>query len=302
MSIRRLWQSTVSEIVRAVRSRRAVVVVVLYLAASLLCMNGSITVLGKIETQLSEVLQLPQEEGKSGVVSATLWRSKQFQKIVKGAVGDSLVYDDLTGRHPAELIYAFLAFLYVPLLTIMISANRVADDLRSGSVRYMITRITRLEWSFGKYLGGAALLLAALLAGGFAAWGIAAWRLGGADAQALLPSMLGWSFKAWTVSLAWLGVSLGVSHFFHSGSKATALATIVLVVFTVIPKVLAYMANKGGVWPSLTILERLCPGAVETGLWRSATLPVASAALWLIALGLFYFMLGYAWFAGRDAR
>lgn len=302
MSFRRLWQATVSELVRAVRSRRAIVVLVLYLAASLLCMNGAITVLGKIETQLSEVLQLPQDEGKSGVVSATLWRSKQFQKIVKGAVGDSLVYDDITGKHPAELIYALLAFLYVPLLTIMISANRVADDLRSGSVRYMITRVTRFEWSFGKYLGGAVLLAAALLLGGLAAWGVAAYRLGGADIAELLPSMLGWSCKAWLVSLSWLGVSLGVSHFFHSGSKATALATVVMVVFAVVPKVIDHFVAAGS-WPArLELLERFCPGVVEDGLWRASFVPVASSSVWLVMLGLLYFSVGYAYFAGRDAR
>ena len=32
--------------------------------------------------------------GKSGVVSAALWKSKQFQKIVRGMVGDSLAYGD----------------------------------------------------------------------------------------------------------------------------------------------------------------------------------------------------------------
>ncbi len=302
MSFARLWQSMVTELVRAVRSRRAVVVLVLYLAASLLCMNGSISFLGKIENQLSEVLQLERSEEKSGVVSVTLWRSKQFQKIVRHAVGDSLVYDDICGRHPAELIYAFLAFLYVPLLTILISANRAADDLRSGSVRYMITRVTRFEWSFGKYLGISVLLLAGLLSGAVAAWAVAVFRLGGADFVDLGFGMLGWALKAWVLSLGWLGISLGVSHFFHSGSKATALAMIVMTAFAIIPKVVGFLADKGGVWQQLLILNRLFPGAVEDGLWRASFVPVACTTVWIVMLGLFYFSIGYAFFDRRDAR
>lgn len=302
MSLSRLWQATVAELASALRSRRAVVVLVLYLAASLLCMNGAISVLGKMETQLAEVLQLPKDDAKSGVVSATLWRSEHFQRIVKGAVGDSLVYDDICGRHPAELLYAFFAFMYIPLLTILISANRVADDLRSGSVRYMITRVTRLEWSFGKYLGLSLLLAAGLLVGALAAWGVAAFRLAGTGTMELLLPMLEWSGKAWFVSLAWLGLSLGVSHFFHSGSKATSLATIMMVVFAIIPKALGFMASRGGVCEKLLFLDRLFPGVLEDGLWRSSFLPVASSVVWLVMVGLMYFSAGYARFAKGDAR
>ena len=76
MNWRRIWQSAVFELFSALRSRRAIVVVVLYLVVSLLCMGGSITLLGKMEEQLSQVLQVEKVEGKkSGVVSAALWKS-----------------------------------------------------------------------------------------------------------------------------------------------------------------------------------------------------------------------------------
>jgi hypothetical protein len=111
----------------AVRSRRALTIVALYLAASLLSMNGAISALGKIETQIAEIMQLPADESR-GVISTALWKSKRFQKIVRSALDDTLVYDDIAGRHPAELIYAWLAFFYVPLLTVLVSGNRAADE------------------------------------------------------------------------------------------------------------------------------------------------------------------------------
>lgn len=302
MSVRRLWQSTIAELASAFRSRRAIVVLVLYLAASLLCMNGAISVLGKMESQLAEVLQLPQDEGRSGVVSARLWRSKHFQRIVRSVVGDSLVYDDISGKHPVELLYALFAFLYVPMLTILVGANRVSDDLRSGAVRYMITRVTRLEWSFGKYLGLSVLLAAGLFAGAFAAWAVATYRLGGVESGTMLLAMLAWSAKAWVLSLAWLGVALGVSHFFHSGAKATALAMVVMVVFAVMPKIVALFSRLDMISDGLLVLNRLFPGVVEDGLWRTSFAPVFTASAWLVALGLMYFSIGYAKFAKGDAR
>ena len=295
MSVRRILQVAGFEWFDAVRSRRAIVILVLYLAASLLSMNGAITVLGKMEDQLAEVLQLPSEDSR-GVVSASLWKSKRFQKMVRSALGDSLVYDDICGRHPAELLYAWFAFFYVPLLTVLVSGNRVADELHSGSVRYMIVRTTRLEWSLGKYVGIAGLLLAGLLVGSVSAWAVAAYRLSGADIPALFPAMIVWGVKAWIYSFAWLGLALGVSHLAQTGSKATAVAIAAMVVYFAAPPLIERYAEN------FSTLVRLFPGGVEDALWRSSPEPVAVAALWLLALGLMYLAAGAAVFIRRDAR
>jgi len=294
----RIWRSAVCELGSAIRTRRALVVLVLYLAASLLTMYSSISILGKMETQLAETLQLPQSgKGKSGVVSTALWKSRPFQRLVKAVVNDDLVYNDVSGLHPAELIYACFAFFYVPLLTILIGANRVADDLHSGAVRYMITRVTRFEWSLGKYVGNALLMLPAMLAGALAAWIVAAIRLSGADSFSLLPPMLVWATKGWMLSLAYLGIALGISHLTHSGAKATALGVISLIVCFTVPKVLSHY------FPSTAeTLNIMFPATAEHSLWRASFKPVGCTAVWLLALGLTYLTAGYAFFARRDAR
>jgi len=302
MSLRRLFQSALFELFDAVRSRRAMVLVALYLILSLLTMGGTITALGKLEDQLSDTLGVERVEGKSGLVSATLWKSKPFQRIVRHSVDNALVYNDIVGRHPAELLYGWLVFLFVPLMTVLFSSNRVACDIRSGAVRYMLTRVTRLEWSLGKYLGNAALILAGLLVGAVGAWLVAAWKLSGADIPALLPAMLGWSVKAWMLSLAWLGLALGVSHFFHSPGKADGLALFLLSVWAVVPGLLKLVAGFADRCAWLLVLRDFFPSAVEDGLWRTSFVPVATSAAWLLALGLLYLSVGIAVFARRDVR
>ncbi len=297
MSWRRIWQSAVFELYSALRSRRAVVVVILYTVVSLLCMGGSITVLGKMEDQLSQVLQVERAEGaRSGVVSAALWKSKPFQRIVRGAVGDSLVYDDICGKHPAELIYAWFVLLLVPPLTLMLSANRVAGEVGSGAVLYMLTRVTRLEWTLGKYLGSALTILVGLAAGACGAWTVAYCRLSGADVAALFPAMLGWSLKAWALSLSWLGLALGISHFFKSGAKADCLAWLALLAFSVAPNALKWFGGR------FAFLASLFPSSAESSLWRSSFAPVATASAWLLMLGLCYLSAGFVYFDRRDAR
>ena len=297
MSIRRIWQVGVFELFGALRSRRALVVMVLYLAASLLGMNGTISLLGKLENQLSTALSLQVDEsGRSGVVSKTLWQSKTFQRMAKGAVGDSPVYDDIKGKHPAELIYAWLTFLFVPLLTILMAANRVADDIHCGSVRYMLTRVTRLEWALGKYLGSSVIMMAGLFVGAIAAWTVAAFRLSGADLPWLLVDILIWGAKAWILSLSWLGLALGISHVARTGAKATSIAVFAVVPFTASGALLSRFGER------FAVLAMIFPSGVDGSLWRSSLLPVAGASLWLLVLGFFYLTAGYAVFAKGDVR
>ena len=289
------------ELAAAVRTRRAIVLVALYLAWSLLGMSGAITALGKMEDRLAEILQVEKVEGKSGVVSAALWKSKPFQQLVRSVVGDSLIYDDIVGKHPAELIYAWIVFLSVPLLTVLVATRRVAEEVKSGAAKYMLLRVTRLEWTLGKYLGIALLMLVGLLIGAVAAWVVAAFRLSGADIPALLPAMIVWSVKAWFLSLAWLGLALGVSHLFKSGAKADAVAILLMIAFSVVP---AIMNAFGSAWlgGKLLVLVRLFPSSVDDALWRSSFLPVAASATWLVMLGLLYLSIGHAVFARRDVR
>ncbi len=297
----RVLRAALFDLSGAIRTRRAIVYIVLYLAISLLGMNGAISGLAKMEDQLSEVLKVEKVEGKSGIVSAALWKSKPFQRLARGVAGDSLVYDDICGKHPAELIYAWIVFLAVPLLAVFVSSRRVSEDIKSGAAKYMLLRVTRLEFTAAKYVAQALLVLAGLLVGAVGAWCVAAFRLSGADLPALLPAMLVWSFKAWFLSLAWIGLALGISHFFKSGAKSDAVATLTLITFAVIPHLIRFYAD-GSLSGKFQVLTMLFPSAVTDSLWRASFLPVATSASWLFMLGLLYLSLGHVYFARRDVR
>ena len=297
--VRRIWQNALAEWSDAIRSRRALVLLLLYLASAVVCMYGTISIFGKMEKELVTVLQLPESE-ETGVVSSTLWKSKSFQRLVRAAVRDDLVYHDIEGRHPVELVYAWFAFLCAPLLAVLVAGNRVADDLRSGAVRYAIIRSTRAEWSLGKYLGQIIMVGCALAASALGAWCVAVCRLSGIGAGELLPSLFGWGFRAWLYSLAWLGVALGVSHLTRSGARATALGIFAVVGLAALPTILAVNAE----WFDLPWLENFdvfAPASARGLLWRRGVEPLAEAGFRLGVLGFAMFTMGFAWFRRRDA-
>ena len=56
-SLGRIWQTAIVEWGGAIRSRRALVLLVLYIASAVLCMNGTISVLGRMEKELATVFE-----------------------------------------------------------------------------------------------------------------------------------------------------------------------------------------------------------------------------------------------------
>lgn len=296
-SLARIFHVALAEWAGAVRSRRALVLLLLYLVAAVMCMYGTISIFSKMETELAQVLQLPEAE-QTGVVSKTLWTSKPFRKMTRAVIRNDLVFRDIEGRHPIELVYAWFVFLCAPLLVVLVAGNRVADDLRSGAVRYAIVRCTRTEWSVGKYVGQALMLVCALAASAVGAWIVALCRL--SDAGALLPAMFGWGARAWIYSLAWLGVALGISHLTRTGSRATALGIFAVAALTALPMILSWTGARFDL-PWLVNFDLVSPVTSKILLWRQDVAPLAEASFRLVLLGIFYLALGNAVFRRRDA-
>jgi hypothetical protein len=221
-------------------------------------------------------------------VSETLWKSKSFRNMIAAGVDNRLVFEDISHRHPVELLYAWFAFFCAPILVVLVSGTRVAEDLRTGVARYMLVRTTRLEWSFGKYIGQALMIACALAVSAVGAWCVALCRLPTATAARLLLPMLGWGVSAWFYSLAWLGLALGLSHLTRSSMRATAFGILAIGACEVLPHF----------FPEV---EVVVPSGARMGLWRSSFTPQAVAVFHLATLGLVYLTIGAAVFNRRDA-
>lgn len=297
--LRQVWRVACYEWFDALRSRRALVVLLLYMAAAVCNMHWSINLLHKLENELATVLQLPQS-GQTGVVSTALWKSKPFQRIMKQMAQNDLVLQDITGKHPVELIYAWFAFFYTPLLVVLVSGNRIAEDLGSGTVRYMIFRISRISWSLGKFLGQTLMIGLALLLSGLGAYAVATCRLYGSGTPDLCANVLQWSVRAWLFSIPYLGLAMGLSHLTRSASKATIMGIIAITVCFVLSFLLRHFTTETG-WRSwFPYLNLLMPEDHKMYLWRNAPAPLATGSAYLVTLGFCYLLTGYAFFRKRD--
>ena len=298
-ALARVWRVAAMEWGIAVRSRRAMVMTLLFLAVAAGVMYLTITSFMAVEREVLSSLGLP-ADGAPGSAMMTLWKSKPFVRFVEHVSGGSLVFADIKGRHPIPLVYAVFIFQIVPLLTLLVSSSRVADDIRSGAARYWLVRVTRTEWLLGKFLGEALMLASAMVVGALAAWGVVLARLPFADGAAMLPGIIDWTLRAWVYAFAWLGLFLGLSHLVKSGGKATALSILALLGAAAWTPMLENLAeNVAGLgWASH--LDVLAPNASWTLLWRRSPSAVLEGVVRLASLAFLYLALGAAVFRRRD--
>lgn len=284
----------VAELRAAVRSRRFLVVSLLFLAVAIAVMYWTISGFAAMEHEVLVGLGLPVSDNP-GSVTMALWKSKPFLRVMERLTQNSLVFSDIVGRHPIVLAYAFFIFQIVPLLTLLVSSSRIAADLRSGTARYWFVRVTRDEWVLGMFFGEASLLAVSLLVAALAAWLTAIWRLQGVGCLGLLGGILDWSLRAWMYAFAWLGLFLGISQLARSGGKATALCILALMGAAAWTPMLK---NLGA--PQLLHLDVFVPGSALSLMWRRSPGVLLQGAVQLAALAFLYLALGAAVLRRRD--
>jgi len=294
-----VWRMTCYEWFDAVRSRRVLVALLLYMAVAACTMYWLITMVGRLETQLVKLLQLPQSE-RTGIVSTTMWQSKAFQEMMRHAMQSDAVYQDIVGKHPVELIYAWLLFFYMPMLVVLVAANRIPEEVGSGSVRYIMFRSTRGAWVLGKFFGQLSLIALAVLCSGVCAYLVAVLRLGRYVPPDILYNMLVWALKAWVYAVPFVGLVMGLSLFTKSPGKSTIIGLLAILACFVVTVLVTHFSAYTGWRSFLPYLAALLPTDYEMLLWRSGRVPLATGVTTLISLGFFYLGIGYFFFRKRD--
>ena len=297
-SLARIWHVTIGELLTALRTRRAAVVLALYLVSSVFCMIGTINLFSSLEKEVAGLLQIPVSE-QTGSVSNALWKSPAFNRIVKSAVSDPSIFENISKRHPIELAYAWFAFLCAPLLAVLSAGGRISEEMSSRSARFALLRVERVEWSLGKFFGQCMLNATALAASAIAAWAVSAIMLKGCDLASLFVAMCEWGVKVWIYSFAWLGLASGISHMTNSGSRAVCMGIVATAVFFALPPLLGLFAHLAE-FPALENLDMLLPTAAKGTLWRGGAVSLCAAIVHFGALGTLYLSLGHLFLARRD--
>jgi ABC-type transport system involved in multi-copper enzyme maturation permease subunit len=288
------------ELADSVRSRRAIVLLILYFAGSVAGTLVFTKILHQVENQVVKAMGLDPAKNPGGV-TATLWESSAFKEIVVNLVGNRETAEDLLRIPPIALFYGWLSFTFAPLLVMLTAAPRIAEEVWSGSVRFALFRTSRSAWCMGKFIGQACQLLLALILSALGAWLVGILRIDHFAALQSATSMASFALKAWVYSLAFLGLATGISQFFSSPTIASAISFIALIVMAALGGLSSHFAKPDTIWGRTWDLVNLSiPSGYKIDLWRTDPAHVIPAVVFLTALGLVYMLIGQTYFSRRD--
>src|SRR5690606_27901562 len=91
---------------------------------------------------------------EAGALIAEVMHSPYAQEFLRGIAGESVGLMEISPL--ALMVGATLAFT-LPLLLLFIVAPTLAAEIGSGTSRYALVRVTRLEWVLGRFLGELAI-------------------------------------------------------------------------------------------------------------------------------------------------
>jgi ABC-type transport system involved in multi-copper enzyme maturation permease subunit len=287
-----------NELADSARSRRVIVMVLLYLVGAMAAAALFIQFLHSIEGQLVKSLGLAAPKD-AGSVTATLWKSSAFRQMLTSLIGERELAETLLAVPPLALFYGWLSLAFTPVLVMLTASTRIAEEIASGSVRYVMFRAARSQWCLGKFAGQALQIFGALMLSAAGAWVVGFFRMHSFEPLATAQYMIWFALKAWVYALPFLGLALAVSQLFSTPNLALAFGFISLLAVSVLNGLSKWLAGEG--WRrAWDIVNALTPGGHRQNLWWNDAQHLVPAAVFLLALAAVYLLAGYARFARRD--
>lgn len=298
--LRRIALVAAFDFFESIRSRKAIALLVLYVAGASVGVGGFIRVLSVLESSAAEQMGVPATE-RPGAMTDEVLGSNELRRLARQLISDPDVADALVGLPPLALFFGWMSLTFVPLLAVLFASDAISAELASGSSRFALLRVDRLSWATGK------LLAQALLMGvGIAASALVAYLLGLGSLNDFAPGetalwLLRMSGRAWLYGWPFLGLALAASQLTRSVHASRALALFALAVAG-LAGMLLDTERALEIAPDLApALQLLVPAGHQLDLWRPDWVDRMPGSLMLLALGVSYFGLGHLHFRARDA-
>jgi hypothetical protein len=295
--MRDVWLVARFEVLRAVRTWRALALLAIYAVASAGAAWLFVKILLAMENALARALQVPITR-TPGAMLGELVRSESWRDAVVAMTGSPQLADHLVTVPPMALFYLWVALLLTPFFSASAAAECVAIDVASRAVRYELLRTGRLELVLGRFGGQLFLTLLGTVVSAAVVAVVATQFLVGQSAAALLPALLAYLPRAFAFAVPFVAVGVAASTLTASAAWARVLAIGAVAG--------SWVAVGVGRWLESTryslladLLLPVLPQGWLRGLWEPGVDWLVSA-LALAGIGASVVAVGFARFARRD--
>jgi ABC-type transport system involved in multi-copper enzyme maturation permease subunit len=269
----------------SLRTRRALVLVLLYLLIAAAASGIYVQVVRAIEDTLRAAA------GAEADVAMAMARDEGYRGVLLFVSGGDATLANHLATYPAMvLIFAWTSLAFLPWFIALTSYDQIAGDLHLRTIRYAALRTSRAAYVAGKLAAQAALVAGVAALGTLPVILIGAVYLPSFDPVANIGSILATWPITLVYSLAVLGIVCFASQMCRSPGAARAVAVGALF--------LAWLSSLGlGAW---SVLSPLSPWSWKNGLFHPDVPTRVTAVVACLAICLGFTALGYLRFRKRD--
>lgn len=289
-----IWWVARFEVLRAIRTWRAVALLVLYGVA-----NGGAAWLftkfvGLLENTLADQLGVARTL-TPGTMLGELVTSDTWREVLEGMTGSP----ELVDVPPLALFHLWFGFLIVPFFAASASAECIAIDVQSRAIRYEAQRTGRLELVLGRFAGQLALTAAATGMSAIVVWIVGMAFMVGHSPLGLAGWLLAYAPRAWLFGVPFVAMGVAASQLTSSPAWARVLAIGGTAGSWVLFGVARWLEAETEYGVLADIALQLLPQGWLRGLWSPGFGWIGSAVVCL-ALGAAILSAGYLRFSRKD--
>jgi len=286
------------ELFRAIRTWRAVALVLLYAVTTIGAAYLFANMIGLAEKALAESLGVAATE-VPGAMMADLVASESFQEVLTAMVGSELLAERLMNVPLAAIFHLWLGFLLVPFFAASASAESIAIDMNNRAIRFEALRTSRMALVLGRFVGQLTLTGIASAVSAVAMWGTVMWMMVVPEPVALLGWLCWFTVRTWCFAVPFVGFGVACSQWTTSAAWARVLAIGGTAGSWVLYGFAQLMIEEDWFPAVADLVVQVLPQGWIQGMWDPSMGWIAACTVCL-GLGLTSLLLGYVRFARRD--
>jgi ABC-type transport system involved in multi-copper enzyme maturation permease subunit len=291
------------ELAEAMRSKLLVVMVLLFVGAGALGAWAYTEVLGRVEANAAKLTGAPTTH-KPGAMVRRLRDVQGYRDMLRLFLGDDAKADYFATIPPIVVFFGWVSFIFTPWLVLFTSAETIATEVASRSIRYSALRTGRLEFALGKALGQL-LIVIGVTALSAVMFYLVAWAgLSGFEHGATFAGLLSYWPRVVLYTLPFLGWAMLASMLTSSANLARIVSLGGAVVLAIVWRLVSHPPPwlRGG--RVFEAVRDLFGWITPFGHYDGLTFPPGGALVSDIAVCLalpaLYFAAGYAVLRRRD--
>lgn len=291
--VRDVWLIGWFDLREALRSRRALTLVGLYLFVSTLASYAFVRAVEAVEAKLAALAS--ESGGDKATLLVDLARSEGYRRILEVvALGDGKKAAYLASLPPMGLFVTMVMLTLIPWLLALSAADQVAGDLHFRTVRFVALRTSRGAFVLGKLLSQVLMVAVVTLASFVPALLLGAKYLHSFDVMTTVWFLVSIAPALLLYAFAFLGLTSLSSQLVATPGRARALTLLLFIALWLLG---LPTPGTGGV---LALVSYLSPWQLKMALLSEEWLPRGAAMAQALAFGAAFTGLGYLAFRRRD--